>query len=285
MSLVNTADETATEKTPASKIRVAITIVAVEKDIESLKKWRWEQDLEKQEQVSVQHILHSLPSDRWKRPVKNVSKWYIDSGASTHICNRPSDFIKLDTNKTQASASVVNRTEVKVAGIGTVRYSAVVRGKELKIELRDVLLMLSLMCNLISVSNMPRAGLQVVFDTVEDGKGISSVINKRCRDNLLTALDASGNALYETVMFAEQKHSAMLTSREKTDLSPQRLGHASTSIMEKTLPLVNGIPLDKPETNSSPCESCEKGKSKRSPGPAIRIEYSRMWCKIDATVY
>lgn len=53
--------------------------------------------------------------------------------------------MKLGTDETQTPVSVGNGSEVQVAGVGTVTCIQVASGKQVKIELRDVLLVPSLM--------------------------------------------------------------------------------------------------------------------------------------------
>lgn len=203
------------------------------------------------------------------------SKWYVDSGASAHICNRASDFTQLDTTKIQSSVSVGNGVSVKVAGVGTVRCHEAVAGKKVNLELRDVLFIPTLMCNLLAVSKIRRAGFRIVFDTTPKGRGICSVIENPTRNTLLNAIKSTTNGLYEAVMFPERMSSAtMLTSQEKSELWHQRLGHPSNSTLKHTILLVNGVSCDK-STDISACESCQKGKSKRNTRPPASQE-SRM---------
>lgn len=121
---------------------------------------------------------------------------------------------------------------------------------------------------------MRRARPRIVFDTAGDRNGICSVINKKSRDIVFRALQASGNGFYEAEMFAEQEFSAIQTTREKNHLSHQRSEHASNATLERTLLLLNGNHLDKTEPEY-PCEPCRKGKSERSPLPSISTESRR----------
>lgn len=75
-------------------------------------------------------------------------KWYIDSGASAHICNDSSAFEELKKYEGH-NVSVGNGQHAAVLGSGSLFCTSTVGTETNKIRLQDVLYVPSLVCNLI----------------------------------------------------------------------------------------------------------------------------------------
>ena len=231
--------------------------------------------------VYTTFVATCLRADRKNRPALK-KKWYIDSGASSHMSNDKSMFSALNTNHSHPDVDVGDGKSVKVCGIGRIRGTTVVNGKQEKIELQKVLYIPTLMCNLISVSQTNHAGFTVVFDTDNKNRGHCQVINKKTNDSVLTALELESNGLFEAILNVNENHpvnneQSLLSTSQRQKLWHGRLGHVSEGIMQKTIPLVNGIDLTKVKSFPN-CESCIKGKSKRNPRKSAS-EASRMSTK------
>lgn len=85
--------------------------------------------------------------------------WYIDSGATVHICNDRNMFDHLIEGKLDREILVANNTKVKVMGIGHVKLSV---GEE-SIILKKVNYVPDMCTNLISVRRITESGYQVLF--------------------------------------------------------------------------------------------------------------------------
>ena len=207
------------------------------------------------------------------------SDWYIDSGASAHMCNNPSLFTSLQDISSEDTVSVGNGEETEVTGIGTVLCSSVVDGNQKTVELKNVLYVPSLMCNLISVSRIRKAGLRVIVDTDEYGGGFCDVTTRNGDVKYLKGIELHDTGLYKAVMKpVKESGGTALAAPVNTGLTwHERLGHASESTLQNTIPLVNGLKLEK--VGKLPhCEACKLGKSTRAPRPLASKE-SRMATK------
>ena len=102
-------------------------------------------------------------------------------------------------------------------------------GTENKIELKNVLLVPELMCNLISVSQTRQARHRTVFKTRVDKLGVREVIPRNTSVPVLTTMEIESNGQYEAVLCAEKGTSALFTTAENQRLWHERLGHASRS--------------------------------------------------------
>ncbi|KAH9627855.1 hypothetical protein HF086_001751 [Spodoptera exigua] len=101
----------------------------------------------------------------------NSNVWYIDSGATNHMCNSRDMMVSCNPNKT-VDVSVANGERLSTAGLG-----------EVEIKLKDCVRTISetyyvpnLSTNLLSVSAMTRKGYVVTFNrnscTIRDGNEV-----------------------------------------------------------------------------------------------------------------
>ena len=91
------------------------------------------------------------------------------------MCNDPSLFTWLKDKDSRRTVSVGNGKKSQVIGIGTVLCSSIVDCNPITVELKDVLCVSSLICNLISVSRIRKSGLRVTFDTDKVGDGVCDI--------------------------------------------------------------------------------------------------------------
>jgi hypothetical protein len=88
------------------------------------------------------------------------SIWYIDSGASSHMTSVREHLTDLTDTEVRMEIDLGDDTLVRVVGIGIVTFQ---RDGMPPILLRDVLYVLGLKKNLISVSTLQDRGLEVSF--------------------------------------------------------------------------------------------------------------------------
>ena len=97
----------------------------------------------------------------WQHP-QAKKKWMIDSASTLHICNNKMHFESL-TKQPRRHVEVGEGQQVVVVGIGNVRGTAVVDGKQHEVVMKDVLYVPTMMCNLFSVSKARRSGFYIHF--------------------------------------------------------------------------------------------------------------------------
>ena len=182
------------------------------------------------------------------------------------MCNEKSLFTHYRTTTRKISVCVGNGMETEVKGIGEIRAIAKFDEEERSIQMKDALYIPHLMCNLISVSRLRKSGYKITFDTDVEGHGVCVITRKSLKGALFKAYECA-DGLYELDMVPEDRnaHNALAsrgTHVQRQNLWHARLGHASETVINKTIPLVNGIDLKKCK-DLSPCKCCLEGKSKR----------------------
>lgn len=89
--------------------------------------------------------------------IKN--EWFIDSGATAHMCNDRSLFTDFIQGRMDKEILVADSSKIKVLGIGTVKLSI---GDQI-VVLKKVNFVPNMCANLISVRRITESGLQVLF--------------------------------------------------------------------------------------------------------------------------
>ena len=142
--------------------------------------------------------------------------------------------------------------------------------------LKRTLYILDLMCSLLSVSGIRRDGFRVLFEDDIEGNGICLITQPGVPDIVLIGIEWE-DSLYEVDICPKNNtHVANvgLSMEEKQELWHARLGHASKTVREKTIPIVDGIDIKAMKIEK--CEPCTKGKWKRDTRPsAVEPQASR----------
>ena len=81
-------------------------------------------------------------------------------------------------SKVISSVSVGSVDNITVSGVDNLEATVVCDGKKNHVELKDVLYVPGLMCNLLSVSRMRRNNVIAVFDQCRDGRGFVKLKSK-----------------------------------------------------------------------------------------------------------
>ena len=191
-------------------------------------------------------------------------KWYIDSGASTHMCHKEEDFTELKKNDCNGTVSIGDGTAIPVKGVGTIKVMSVVNGKKVAVHLKDVLYVPNLSCNLISVTRCRKMDMRVTFDSDRNGRGICTGQKRSSGNTVLIGIENKESGLFEALLKPEMdNHKCSLASiSDDVLLWHARLGHASSSTISKTIPIVKGIDLTNSKMNVK-CPVCTTFKSKR----------------------
>ena len=114
---------------------------------------------------------------------------------------------------------------------------------ERQMRLKRTLYIPDLICSLLSVSCIRRAGFRVVFEDDMERNGICLINQPGVTDIELKGIERE-DGLYEVDICPQNNtHAAnvALSMEEKQELWHARLGHASKKVIEKTIPIVDGI--------------------------------------------
>ena len=178
-----------------------------------------------------------------------TSSWILDSGASHHMVT--TDILE---NKVESATSVVcaNGKTLHSKYKGTV--NAYLNGTKVKIN--EVLYFPDLSYNLLSISNLSKAGIAVSF---KEGECIGELLGKQ-----LFKAEKSGNLFSLNLSRQPTETNALVTHKCETLMDwHKRYGHRDVRTVKKLLD-ESGIKYSGPYEQ---CESCLKGKQKRSPIP------------------
>ena len=182
------------------------------------------------------------------------SKWFLDSGASTHVCNSYSMFDQITTEK--SSITVGDDREVAVTGRGTIKLKVKANEKTNILTLHDVAFVPDLGVNLVSAGRLECQGLKIVTEN-----GMSEISLKN--DLIACAVRSNENPyLYEIKILSND--SVFVTRSNNTkdwSVWHQRLGHLSGDNMKKLVSSdIKSTPL-----NEEFCENCHLCKAKKLP--------------------
>lgn len=182
--------------------------------------------------------------------------WYIDSGASMHMCSNK----ELMYNVREPSVktiTVANREPLPVKGTGEISVK-ISQGGE--IQLRNVLYVPGLAANLISVSTITKSGYRVTFN--EKGCNVSDVNGKIICSATLS------NKLYALDMHPKEEIAHLASDKVKSsDISlwHLRMAHLNVSDLQKLPNCVKGVTLEPHGQKVMQCAACQEGKQARLP--------------------
>lgn len=188
----------------------------------------------------------------------NFSKeeFYLDSGASRHMCTEESRLFNKTTSNI-AQVTVANHQKLKVKCLGDMDIVCSVNGVDNKITVHDMLCVPSLTTNLLSVSELISKGNRVSFE--KDGCSVYT------RNNKLVATASLVSGVYKLNIKTEK---CMLMSCDNTELWHRRLAHINSQDLNKMRHCVDGLELKGVASiDKSNCVVCCEGKQARLPFP------------------
>jgi Reverse transcriptase (RNA-dependent DNA polymerase)/gag-polypeptide of LTR copia-type/Integrase core domain/GAG-pre-integrase domain len=223
-----------------------------------------------------------------------ICEWFIDSGASVHYCNEQQWFSSYSSFPAKDISLGDNHT-VKAIGVGDIPISIQLNNDWIIANLKDVYYVPNMAANLLSVSKMTAAGLQLSFNNNE-----CTIINPN-GDVIGRAKREADNSLYRLTIRYEVKdgtaikplpESARLARDDITTVNNdtmsdvtkssesdsvgtkqfkmwhERLGHLSLDAMNtlQNNSMVIGADYSTQNINHqvSTCEGCIKGKTHRT---------------------
>lgn len=180
--------------------------------------------------------------------------WYIDSGASSHMCSDRILFQNLSLNGEFGAITIANGTSMSILGKGDVNLK-VGSDESLVAQLSDVLFSPELDNNLISVKKLTEKGLAVFFEN-------ENCYLLRPGDNKRILIGRFDGSLYRLLLneqcYSVNKRLKCLHEWHRC-LAHRNLGDIKLMIKE-------GLRV-RSCTCADVCESCIKGKMSRKPFP------------------
>lgn len=172
--------------------------------------------------------------------------WYVDSAATAHMC-RDNSSMKNKKEPTNKSVTVANQQSIKIESVGDIDQSVMIDGQIKSVTLKDVQYLPEICVNLLSVFQMVKKGLKVIFD-----KSGCKIIDKNS-DIVATASLVGNMFKLNTVASdfacsAKDESAAMLWHR--------RLAHINFKTLNFVLKL---------KTDNIFCQTCNEGKMSRRP--------------------
>jgi len=175
--------------------------------------------------------------------------WYVNSGATKHMCNQKEWYEKLENVDASTSVTLGDNSKCAVKGKGAIPITTT-EGSTRALE--NVLYIPNLCKNLLSVSAMTKQKMKVEFDESE------VLIKDKTQGNKVIARGEEKNGLYRITDFAGIAH------EDDSHLWHQRMGHLNyTSLANlKKEGMVTGLPAIQEST--AVCEGCMLVKQHRS---------------------
>jgi len=185
--------------------------------------------------------------------------WYLDSGASDHMCSQKDLFHNLKDTKPQPINVAKNDQFVTSLGLGDINLSLDINGIPTKAILKNVLYVPDLKANLISVSKALDAGLTVTFQN-------DIAILSSC-DGITRATARKDNNMF-TINLSTNRSSYISTVESNTptlmDLWHARLGHlGEQNIKILSKGMVGGVNIKNEDLSF--CKTCTEGKMTKQP--------------------
>ncbi|KZV17034.1 hypothetical protein F511_34284 [Dorcoceras hygrometricum] len=188
--------------------------------------------------------------------VDNPREWWVDTGATSHICSEKGMFSSY-TAVSDRKLYMGNSTTSDVVGIGNVVLK-MTSGKE--VNLKDVLHVPDIRKNLVSGSQLSKAGFRLVFESdkfVLTKGGI--FVGKGYQHNGLFKLNVMNVIRPE----AKNKINNSFYLIEISNLWHERLGHVNFNMLQR-LDNLNVLPAFKRNPQEK-CEICVETKLAKAP--------------------
>jgi len=198
-------------------------------------------------------------------------EWYLDSGASRHICDLPDQMTDYKSIAPMRVTGLGNHPLYAI-GEGNLSLWLTMQGEpSTPIVIRDVLCVPGAMCNLLAVKLLAKAGYRVLFE------GDYAVLQDSATGKTWGRISLrDGNDLYrfETKPRIMGPISALATtaafvSATSAHLWHDRLGHLGQQQMStmRTSGMAEGAQLIPAIPKELSCDSCQVGKSHRAAMP------------------
>lgn len=178
-------------------------------------------------------------------------EWYVDSGASGHMCNDRNKFETLEENVNK-DVILANNHKLKILGTGSVKFNVISNGRRYPFKVNDVSYVPEMCTNLLSVRKLTQSGFEVLF------KNSSCSLRGKDGTQIEVAKILDGMYKVETEKVKERLY--LVRELDVGTLWHRKLGHPgfqSMCFLKEYLPEFK-IPRGK-------CEICIKAKHSKQP--------------------
>ncbi|KMQ85317.1 retrovirus-related pol polyprotein from transposon tnt 1-94 [Lasius niger] len=184
--------------------------------------------------------------------VSKSNEWFLDSGATRHMCNDNRKFTMLnDTERSKVFTAAEHCLDSSSTGEINLRVNN--RGSKNNVKLEDTMFVPALRNNLMSVSTITDKGYTVVFDKKR------ATIKRKDGSTALTA--TKKNQLYVVNETNDHAMAAGDVNDDKMTRWHQRYGHLNIADLKnlKIKEMVKGVEFTT-KTNEFRCDICDKSK-------------------------
>lgn len=190
--------------------------------------------------------------------------WCLDSGATSHMCNKLTKFHETKCTK-PGKLNLANNSSTETKGEGSVMFVADVHGEKTYVSLESTLKVPDLRSNLLSVSKITDRGYEVRFKqneaVVTDSNG-----------NIHLCADRVGDLYFVRGSLNEARVACLSQKKTKApiELLHRRLGHTNTQDIINAIRSgrVTGIETKRPADRII-CSICLQGKMTKTPFPKL----------------
>lgn len=179
------------------------------------------------------------------------NNWYIDSGATRHMCSDKDMFVKFEVTK-HKEVILANSEKLKIVGMGEINITLISRGKRHAFKFSNVSYAPGLCANLLSVKQLTQAGYNVVFKR--------EICLLSCSDGTILELATLRDGMYKLNTEECPERVNMAKDISLGVLWHRKLGHPgyqSMSFLREYVPELQ-IPSGK-------CEICVRAKHSKKP--------------------
>jgi hypothetical protein len=191
----------------------------------------------------------------------NSDKWYLDSGATTHMTNDRKLLVNYCKNEEIINVTCVNNGKLPCEGKGdaAVRLTNDTR----KTAIRDVAYVPNLSVNLLSVSKLSERGHTTIFSP--DGCHIYRNASVKVKGEFVaSATEENGMYSLNCETHSHCANTAVTKGSDKLNLCHRRLGHLGEDNTFLLKTIVKGLDFEE-SGKLEPCVACFKGKQTRLP--------------------
>jgi len=151
--------------------------------------------------------------------------------------------------------------------VGEIEVVSMVKGKEITVKIKDVLIVPGPQYNLLSVPKLEMNSFRITF---ENGKGLIE------RSNRLVAIALRQKSQVYLLSFRYREADANIcTSTKNLELWHKRMGHLNIDSMKRLQGQVDGIKEDLSKSSKEMCQTCIEGKQTQQPHNQTRIRAKR----------
>lgn len=198
-------------------------------------------------------LLLSFTTPPFQLPT-SISPWYLDSGATAHMCND----IRMFSDFAHSSSYVIAANNEKMAckGTGTVQLNV----SNSVHSISNVLFVPKLAANLLSVSSLVQKGFVVIFSP----KGATILLRQECKVSGITVATASNKQGMYKLDISENQAQLITDRKLPAVLWHRRLGHINVKAMN-ILKKYSTSGINYNDTLNEICIPCVQGKLAKRP--------------------